>query len=53
VLTLDSTIDDPVELYIGDRLIAAASCGDLRRSPRLTSGRPGLAPDLTVRRLLA
>ena len=22
VLTLDSTIDDPVELYIGDRLIA-------------------------------
>ena len=26
VLTLDFTIDDPVELYIGDRLIARASC---------------------------
>lgn len=23
---LDSSIDDPVELYIGDRLIARANC---------------------------
>jgi flagellar motor switch protein FliN/FliY len=29
VLTLDSTIDDPVELYIGDRLIARGELQEL------------------------
>jgi flagellar motor switch protein FliN/FliY len=29
VLTLDSTIDDPVELYIGDRLIARVELQEL------------------------
>ena len=29
VLTLDSTVDDPVELYIGDRLIARGELQEL------------------------
>ena len=39
VLTLDSSIDDPVELYIGDRLIAR--------------GVPDEAVELAQRRLIA
>jgi flagellar motor switch protein FliN/FliY len=38
VLTLDSTIDDPVELYIGDRLIARGELQELGDS----SGRLGV-----------
>lgn len=38
VLTLDSSIDDPVELYIGDRLIARGELQELGDS----SGRLGV-----------
>lgn len=34
VLPLDRRVDDPVELYIGDRLIARASCRRWRARPR-------------------
>ena len=38
VLTLDSTIDDPVELYIGDRLIARGELQEIGED----SGRLGV-----------
>ncbi len=41
VLTLDSSIDDPVELYIGDRLIARGELQELGDD----SGPPRGAPD--------
>ena len=48
VLTLDSTIDDPVELYIGDRLIARGELQEIGDD----SGTARRAPD-RGRRLLA